>query len=365
MPHARLLVKLESYGIKGKLLEWIKAFLTNRKQRVVVNSSKSEWCDVSSGVPQGSVLGPVLFLVYINDIEDSIVNMLRLFADDTKLFSPINSDSDIEELQHDNEKLEDWSDKWLLRFNIGKCCTLHYGYNNPNHTYEMHENGLPKDIRNSETEKDLGITFDTDLKFRRHISDCINKGNRVTGLIRRSFLHITSKSFNKLYKTLIRPHLEYGNVIWSPRYKRDIEAIEMVQKRATELVYNVRNMSYCDRLKALRLPSLTYRRFRGDMIQVYKLLHNLEDIDYNRFFQLSGNHTRGHALKLKKNSCKKEIRKNFFSTRVISPWNALPEQVVTAPTLNTFKNRLDNFIGNKQFTVFPDNSWVSDREGDI
>ena len=93
----------------------------------------------------------------------------------------------------------------------------------------MHENGLPKDIRNSETEKDLGITFDTDLKFRRHISDCIDKEIRVTGLIRRLFLHITSKSFSKLYKTLIRPHLEYGNVIWSPRYKRDIEAIEMAK----------------------------------------------------------------------------------------------------------------------------------------
>ena len=212
VPHAQLLVKLQSYGIKGNLLKWIKAFLTNRKQRVVVNSSKSEWCDVSSGVPQGSVLGPVLFLVYINDIEDSITNMLRLFADDTKLFGPINSDPDIEELQHDNEKLKDWSDKWLLRFNIGKCCTLHYGYNNPNHTYEMHENGLPKDIRNSETEKDLGITFNTDLKFGRHISDCINKGNRVTGLIRRSFLHITctSKSFNKLYKILIHSYGVHG-----------------------------------------------------------------------------------------------------------------------------------------------------------
>ena len=108
----------------------------------------------------------------------------------------------------------------------------------------------------------------------------------------------------------------------------------MVQKRATKLLYNVRNMSYSDSLNALKLPSLTYRRFRGDMIQVYRLLHKLKDIDYNRFFQLNENHTRGHALKLKKTSCKKEIHKNFFSSRVISPWNALTEQV-TAPTLNT------------------------------
>lgn len=255
--------------------------------------------------------------------------------------------------------------KWLLRYNVDKCCVLHYGLNNPHHTYHMHEKGKLKDIRNSDTEKDLGITFDTELKFRKHINDCINKGNRVTGMIRRSFLHITRKSFNKLYKVLIRPHLEYGNIIWNPRFKKDIDAIERVQKRATKLVYSVRHLSYPERLKALKLPSLTYRRFRGDMIEVYKLLHNLEDIPYSRFFELNETPTRGHALKLKKKTCKKDIRKNFFSVRVISPWNQLPNQVVTAPTINAFKARLDKFIGDKQFTVYPENSWVSNREGDI
>ena len=292
VPHARLLVKLEAYGIKGKLLDWVKAFLSQRKQRVVVNSSKSAWADVSSGVPQGSVLGPVLFLVYINDIEDAIRNILRLFADDTKLFGCTNTDTDIEDLQLDNDDLNDWSGKWLLKFNVGKCCTLHYGYNNPNHTYQMYENGIQKEIVNSDTVKDLGITFDTELKFRKHINDCINKGNRITGLIRRSFLHINCKSFSKLFKTLIRPILEYRNIIWSPRFKKDIEAIERVQKRATKLVHNVRNMSYSDRLKALKLPSLTYRRFRADMIQVYELMHNLEDIPFTRFFELNENPTR-------------------------------------------------------------------------
>ena len=144
-------------------------------------------------------------------------------------------------------------------------------------------------------------------------------GNKVTGLIRHLFLHITNKSFSKLYKTLIRPRLEYGNIIWNPRFKKDIEAIERVQRRATKLVHNDRNMSYSDRLKVLKIPSLTYRRFCGDMIQVYRLLHNLEDIPSTCFFEINENPTRGHALKLKKKSCKKEIRKNFFSVRVISP----------------------------------------------
>ena len=136
------------------------------------------------------------------------------------------------------------NEKWLLKFKVDKCCTLHYGHNNTNHTYYLTENGLNQENKNCETEKDLGLTFNTELKFRRHIKDCINKANKVTGLSRRSFLHITSKSFRKLYKTLIRPHLEYGNIIWNPRFKKDIEALERVQKRATKLVYYVRHMSY-------------------------------------------------------------------------------------------------------------------------
>ena len=176
-----------------------------------------------------------------------------------------------------------------------------------------------------------------------------------------AYLPTMLQSFIKL----IRPHIEYGNIIWNPRFKKDIEAIERVQRRATTLVHNVRNMSYSDRLKVLKIPSLTYRRFIGDMIQVYKLWHNFEDIPFTRFFEINEYPTRGHARKFKKKSCKKEICKNFFSLRVISPWNGLPDQIVTAPSVYTFKNPLDIFKGDKQYSVFPDNPWGHNREGDI
>lgn len=363
VPHARLMEKLKSYGVTGQLLAWIKAFLHGRKQRVVVNSDHSDWTNVTSGVPQGSVLGPILFLIYINDIEDSIQSTIRLFADDMKLFHTVCSEEDIQQIQSDTDKLSQWSDKWLLKFNTGKCCTLHYGHNNPNASYHLKNGSGRQDIKNCNREKDLGITFDTDLKFRQHISDSINKGNQITGLVRRSFLHIKPKSFCKLYKTLIRPHLEYGNIIWYPRYKKDIEAIERVQKRSTKLVYNIRDLSYTQRLKVLKLPSLSYRRFRGDMIEVYKLLNMKEDIDYGIFFMLSDQSTRSNGRKLKVKTCKKDIRKNFFSLRVISEWNQLPESVVTAPSINCFKNRLDTFMGDKKYTVYPDNGWVKNQEG--
>ena len=365
VPHARLLAKLKSYGIGGKLLTWIEAFLKDRKQRVIVNSQHSNWTEVTSGIPQGSVLGPILFLIYINDIEDSVKSTIRLFADDMKLFSTVCSVEDSKQIQKDTDHLSKWSDKWLLKYNIEKCCTLHYGHNNPNVTYHLTNSNGKQEIKNTDREKDLGITFDTDMKFRQHVSDCINKGNQITGLVRRSFLHIKPKSFCKLYKTLIRPHLEYGNIIWHPRFKKDIDAIERVQRRSTKLVSNIRDLSYIERLRTLKLPSLSYRRFRGDMIEVFKLLNKLEDIDYEKFFVLNEQATRSNGRKLKVKQCKKDVRKHFFSLRAISDWNSLPEYVVSAPSINSFKNQLDKYMGDTMYTVYPDNGWVKKQEGVI
>ena len=127
VPFAGLLKKMESYGIDGKLLSWVKSFLYEHKQRVIVNESESEWTSVTSGIPQGSVLGPTLFLIHINDIEGAIYGTIRLFADDTKLYSPANTN--LEKIQTYIDTLSSWSDTRLLRFNADKCTTLHYGYN--------------------------------------------------------------------------------------------------------------------------------------------------------------------------------------------------------------------------------------------
>jgi len=248
VPHARLIKKLESYGIDGKILSWVTSFLQYRKQRVVVNEDMSEWSEVTSGVPQGSVLGPTLFLIY--DIEDMIESTIRLFADDTKLFNLTQTPRDNETIQRDTDRLSQWCDTWLLRFNTDKCSTLHYGNHNPNKTYSLGDGPDKTNIPNNSQECDLGIIFSTDLKFRQNINKCINKANSMIGLVRRTFQHITTKQFRKLYKTLIRPQLEYGNLIWHPRFKKDIESIERVQKRATKLVRYVRHLPYPDRLKA-------------------------------------------------------------------------------------------------------------------
>lgn len=367
--HCRLIVKLQAYGIGGKILTWIRAFLTDRKQCVVVNSCKSSTSPVSSGIPQGSVLGPTLFLIFINDIEDGIKSTMRLFADDSKLFNLASSEDETSIIQEDTDKLSLWSEKWLLSYNVDKCGTIHYGNNNLEQKYYLSDNNVKKELPTAESERDIGVLFDSQLKFRDHMSNSINKANKVTGLIRRTFLHINVKQFRKLYKTLVRPHLEFCNTVWAPRFIKDINAIERAQKRATKLVSCIRNLPYEERLKRLKLPTLSYRRFRGDIIQVWKLIHGKEDLDYKHFFEKS-NYTdhfiRGHSQHLKTKTSKRDIRRHFFSVRVIAPWNKLTEDIVNAPSLNTLKNRLDNLMKDHQYTTIPENkTWASILEGVI
>ena len=202
---------------------------------MVINGEESSWSNVLSGIPQGSVLGPALFLVFINDLPDSIKNLVKIFADDTKVYSTVGAICDREqlELQEDLDESSEWSGIWDLGFNAKKCKSLHIGRNNPWHRYYMHESGEQIPIEQVGSEKDLGVTFESTLKFDKHILNCVNKANRMLGLIKRSFSFMDKEMFLPLYKALIRPHLEYATVVWSPFLKKDIFLIENVQRRAT------------------------------------------------------------------------------------------------------------------------------------
>lgn len=213
VPFERLIIKLQAYGICGNMLEWIRSFLEDRQQRVIVNGETSEWSDVISGVPQGSVLGPALFLIFINDLPDVVQNLVKIFADDTKLFTIVRDSKDIDSVQSDLLVLSNWSDTWQLRFNASKCKRMHIGGTNTHNKYYMLENGENIDITEITEEKDLGITFSNNMKFSKHIVSCSNKANKIIGIIRRTFSYMEKDMFLQLYKTLIRLHLEYGSVI--------------------------------------------------------------------------------------------------------------------------------------------------------
>ena len=204
----------------GNLLRWIKNFLSERKQRVVLNGISSDWTDVISGVPQGSVLGQILFILYVNDLPDKVISYCKIFADGTKLYKEINNLKDYGDLQDVIYELCRWTTKWLLFFNANKCKVLHIGNNNPRFDYEMTDKNYNKDnIKIVDHEKDLGVIFQENLKFDLHISFVVNKANRILGLIKRSFVFIDKSTFLCLYKSLVRSHLDYGDLIWFPVLK--------------------------------------------------------------------------------------------------------------------------------------------------
>ncbi|XP_071944903.1 uncharacterized protein [Antedon mediterranea] len=271
VPHQRLLKKIQAYGINGNLLKWIECFLLGRKQRVAIKGTLSSWSHVTSGIPQGSVLGPILFLIYINDLPDILESHTEMFADDTKLFNHIKSRADCEALQRDIDAANDWAKTWQLQFNVNKCCIMHLGRNLELYNYTMSAEALQA----KEEEKDLGVIFDQTLKFSKHVGIVSNRANRVVGLIRHTFNYLDEEMFVPLFKSLVRPHLEYANCVWSPFLRKDITCIEKVQRRETKAIPSLKDLDYTERLKRLNLPTLAFRRLRGDMIQVFKMVTGL------------------------------------------------------------------------------------------
>ena len=338
VPHQRLIKKLEAHGINGKIKSWVEHWLSNRRQRVCVDGELSDWANVSSGVPQGSVLGPVLFLIYINDLDNGILSKLGKFADDSKLCRDISSTADVNILENDLAHLEKWSVRWQMKFNTEKCSVMHLGKGNPQNQYRLGNVMLSS----SDEERDLGVLVDKSMKFSDHVNNIVSTSNAVLGMIKRNITCKNKNIVTRLYKALVRPKLEFCVQAWRPYLKKDIDKIERVQHRATKMIEECRGMGYEERLKFTGLTTLEDRRTRGDMIEVFKMLKGISKVDSSRWFRLAENsRTRGHSFKLVKCRSRLDVRKNFFSQRVVNTWNSLPAVVVEADSVNSFKNKYD------------------------
>ena len=191
-------------------------------------------------------------------------------------------------------------------------------------------------------EKDLGVWITNDLKPEKQVIAASQRAMTVLRSVKRAFVRFDIETFSIIYTTYIRPHLEYCIQAWAPYYAKDILLLEKVQRRATKLVWGLKDLSYEERLERLKLFSLEERRLRGDLIQTFKLLTGKENVDYEILFNRSTNHLGGHSFKLSKSQCNKLCRRRFFSQRVIDIWNSLSEFIVSAPSTNTFKKRIDN-----------------------
>lgn len=348
VPHKRLILKLKYYKLHQTIINWIEDFLKNRKQKVVVQGQNSIWSPVTSGIPQGSILGPLLFVIYINDLPDITQSSTYLFADDTKIFRQITCEQDKNTLQNDLYKLQEWTDTWLLKFHPDKCKSITLGKTNNQNTYNLKIDGKLQNLEQVTQEKDIGVITDSKLTFEQHITEKINKSNSMFSIIRRSFDYLNETNFKQLYKSMVRSHLDYASSVWHPYKMSQIDKIEKVQRRATKQIPSLKDLTYEERLKKLRLPTLTYRRIRGDMIETYKILNNIYDKNICNFLKtknLSNNRIspRGNNLQLIHQQVNTGIKQNQFSIRIINTWNSLPDEIVNAPTINSFKNRLDKY----------------------
>ena len=243
----------------NSLINWIEQWLTDMRQRVVADGEVSSWKSVLSGVPQGSVLGPILFLVNINDLEEEVTGKILKFADDTKLFRKVKEIGDKQNLQDGIDKLVKWSEKWQMLFNFGKCKCLHTGSRNTGMNYEMGGTILSKTVK----EKDLGVTMNANMKVSEQCRIAASKGNQVLLMIRRNIIYKEKSLIIPLYKAIVRPHLEYCIQAWNPHLRKDVDTLEKTQRRATKLIPGLRDMRYEERLKECGLTTLETRRLRG------------------------------------------------------------------------------------------------------
>ena len=340
VPHHRLLHKLEYYGIRGPSLNWISAFLHNRTQNVVCEGNTSSPAEVISGVPQGTVLGPLLFLAYINDLPECVSSTVRLFADDCLLYREIKSEDDSKKLQEDLAQLEQWEKNWLMSFNPDKCEVLRVTLKRKplSHDYNLHGHTL----NTVPAAKYLGITIDSKLTFNKHINTVYKKANSTNAFIARTTKRCPPKVRADAYTTYVRPNLEYAASVWAPHTKTNINKLESVQRRAARHVTkdyrrtsNVTNM-----LKKLQWETLQERRAKSRTVVFYKIVHGLIDITMPSYITTPTGTTRGHNMKYRVPAVRINAFKYSFFPQAVNLWNSLPTDTVNAGSLDYFKARL-------------------------
>lgn len=289
--HKILMNKLEQFPLNNCTKAWIFSFLTNRKQIVCVNGSKSKLIHPTSSVPQGCILSPLLFSLFINDLPNKIKCHILLFADDCKIFMAIKSFEDCMLLQSDLKTLSEWCIQNKLSLNTGKCTVVSFTRRTDRYfqhfAYKINNSNLSR----SRVVKDLGVLFDDKLSFKNHVESIISRATKLLGFICRSLKPFNNINTHKLlYNTYVRSILEYGTTIWNPYYYTHTQPVENVQRKFTRLLcykFNIPRDTYQQRLKNLGMDSLFTRRLYFDELLLYKITSGKLKTNLNESFNLN------------------------------------------------------------------------------
>ena len=335
--HTKLLHKLSGYGIHGNLFHWISSFLSDRLQRVKVGSSVSKYCSVCSGIPQGSVIGPLLFNLFINDITDNLNPSVtvKLFADDVTMYSNICHENSCSDFQSSLNLIKQWSHDWQLIISVVKSNIIIMG-SNIDADFFLDDT---KPLTCVDSLKSLGVTLNS-LTFSDHINDIVTRAKRSASLIFRCFNSHHVPSLTNAFKIYVRPMVEYATPVWSPYTVQSITQVEDVQRAFTRRLPGLSGLSYAERLNILGLQTLEHRRLLADILMCYKIIHGHIALNFDDFFSFSSNPTRGHPFKLIVPVAKCNRSKYAFASRVVPVWNLLPVSVVECRTVNAFKRCL-------------------------
>ena len=348
VPHIPLITKLQQLNLEPNIVSWVKYYLTDRTQCVVVNGVSSKYLPVLSGVPQGSVLGPLLFLIYINDlttIDISEGSKIVLYADDILLYRPVSSDSDFAALQNDIDKIHAWASSNYMTFNESKCKVMQVSRKRSPLSPDTPLTLNGSILETVTSYKYLGLLISSDLSWSGHIHSVCSKARKILGLLYRRFYKFSDQAtLLQLYLSLVRPHLEYAATVWDPHLQRDIQLLERTQKFAFRMSTKAWNADYEVLLHTLQLPSLSERRLFLKLCTVFKILHEL---CYFPPHIISVRETRSYCkrpLMLTQPFAKTNSYFYSFVPNSVLHWNSLPVHVINSDSLHSFKQSLLHYL---------------------
>ena len=339
--------KLRNMGISGRLGILLHNFLTKRKQVILANGVKSKSSEVKSGVPQGTVLGPVLFLILINDIDADINSIVSLFADDTRIAKQIADEEDVESLQSDLNRLYSWQVQNNMQFNGGKFEILRYGKNTTlKESTSYFTPNYEEIIEEKECLRDLGIIMSNDCSFSSHVEAVCSQVRKKSGWILRTFQSRETTLMKFLWKTLVQGHIDYCSQLYFPTKSSDMEKVENLQRTFTSKIPEVRSLNYWERLAHLKIYSQQRRMERYRVIYAWKILEGLAP---NCGLQETISIRRGREIKIplvKGSGRIKTLREGSFQIHGGKLFNSLPKKLrdLTKISIEDFKSNLDQYL---------------------